>query len=104
MALADWLGKGQSPVAQVAGRGLNGKFEWEFLSAVFLERGPCRRHSHSKWRIQNKMESASLGPLFQSQGKQEAPELEGQTDRKTQRIPTHSSRSLHGNKPQSRKT
>ena len=56
VALADWLGKGQSPLAQVAGRGLNGKFEqvsgkllkgrkcglrfeWEFLSVVFLERG-----------------------------------------------------------------
>ena len=25
MALADWLGKGQSPLAQVARRGLNGK-------------------------------------------------------------------------------
>ena len=64
VALADWLGKGQSPVAQVAGRGLNGKFEREFLSAVFPERGPCRGHSHSRWRTQNKMESASLGPLF----------------------------------------
>ena len=27
VALANWLGKGQSPVAQVAGCGLNGKFE-----------------------------------------------------------------------------
>ena len=27
VALADWLGKGQSPVAEVAGRGLNRKFE-----------------------------------------------------------------------------
>ena len=57
MALADWLGKGQSPLAQVAGHGLNRKFEWvsrkllkgrrrglrferEFLSVVFPERGP----------------------------------------------------------------
>ena len=27
MALADWLGKGQSPVSQVARHGLIGKFE-----------------------------------------------------------------------------
>ena len=66
VALADWLGKGQSPLAQVARRGLNRKFEREFLSAVFLERGPCRGHSHSRWRTQNKMESAGLGPLFHS--------------------------------------
>ena len=75
VALADWLGKGQSPVAQVAGRGLNRKFEQvsrkllkgrrrglrveqEFLSAIFPERGPCWGHSHSRWRTQNKMESA----------------------------------------------
>ena len=65
VALADWLGKGQSPVAQVAGCGLNRKFEREFLSAVSPERGPCRGLSHSRWRTQNKMESAGLGPLFQ---------------------------------------
>ena len=82
VALADWLGKGQSPVAQVAGRGLNRKFEQvsrkllkgrrrglrverEFLSAIFPERGPCWGHSHSRWRTQNKMESAGLDPLFQ---------------------------------------
>ena len=81
VALADWLGKGQSPTAQVAGRGLNRKFEpvsgkllkgrrrglrfeREFLSAVFPERGPYREHSHSRWRTQNKTESAGLGPLF----------------------------------------
>ena len=79
-------GKGQSPIAQVAGHGLNGKFEWvsgkllkgrrrglrfelEFLSVVFLERGPCPGHSHSRWKTQNKMESAGLGPLFQKESK-----------------------------------
>ena len=46
MALANWLGKGQRPVAQVAWPGLNGKllkgrrrglrFEWEFLSVAML--------------------------------------------------------------------
>ena len=86
VALADWLGKGQSPVVQVAGCGLNGKFERvsrkllkgrkpglrferEFLSAVFPERGPCRGHSHARWRTQNKMESAGLGPLFHQQSR-----------------------------------
>ena len=80
--LADWLGKVQSPDAQVAGHGLNGKFEQvsrkllkgrrrgvrferEFLPAAFPERGPCRGHSHSRWRTQNKIESAGLGLLFQ---------------------------------------
>ena len=54
MALANWLGKGQSPLAQVARCGLNGKFEvsgkllkgrrcglrfeWEFLCG-FLGKG-----------------------------------------------------------------
>ena len=83
VALADWLGKGQSPVGQVAGHGLNRKFEQvsvkllkgrrrglrferEFLSVVFPERGPCRGCSHSRWRTQHKMESAGLGPLFHS--------------------------------------
>ena len=81
VALADWLGKGQGPVAQVAGHGLNRKFErvsgkllkgrrrglrfeQEFLSVVFPERGPCWGRSHSRWRTQNKMELAGLGPLF----------------------------------------
>ena len=71
MASADWLGKDQSPVTQVARHGLIGKFEQvsrkllkgrrrglrseqEFLSAVFPERGPCRGHSHSRWRTQTK--------------------------------------------------
>ena len=46
VALANWLGKGQSPLSQVAGRGLMGKllkgrrhglrFEREFLSAAML--------------------------------------------------------------------
>ena len=56
VALANWLGKGQSPNAQVAGHGLNGKFERvsrkllkgrrhglrferELLSAVFPRKG-----------------------------------------------------------------
>ena len=79
VALADWLGKGQRPIAQVAGCGLNGKFELvsgkllkgrrrglRFLR--FSRKGGCRGLSHSRWRTQNKMESASVGPLFQFLG------------------------------------
>ena len=74
MASDDWLGKGWSPVMQVAGRVLIRKFEWVSrrlfkgrrfeVSAVFLERGPCRGPSHSRWKTQNTMESAGVGPLF----------------------------------------
>ena len=79
MALADWLGKGQSPVAQVTRRGLNGKLEWvkgkllkgqrrglrferEFLSAVFRKEGHVRDivtqdgGHRTRWRTQYKME------------------------------------------------
>ena len=77
MASANWLGKGRSPVTQVAGRVLIGKFErgepevtqgeeaWSEVSAIFPEKGSCRGHSHSRWRTQNKMESAGVGPPFQ---------------------------------------
>ena len=38
------------------------------VSAIFPEKGSCQGHSHSRWRTQNKMESAGVGLPFQDQG------------------------------------
>ena len=76
VASADWLGKGRSPVTNVAGLVLIGKFEWVSRRLLkgrrrglrclrFSRKGGMQGHSHSRWRTQNKMESAGVGPPFQ---------------------------------------
>ena len=75
VASADWLGKGGSPVMQVAWCVLIRKFErvsgrllkgrrrgLRFLR--FSRKGGISGHSHSRWRTQNKMESDGVGPPF----------------------------------------
>ena len=87
LGAADWLGKGRG-LGRLAGERsescyagrwacfnqevctgerevIQGEEARSEVSAIFPEKGSCRRHSHSKWRTQNKMESAGVGLPFQ---------------------------------------